>query len=245
VIIVLFALFAGKLEKSSVEKIDVSQQTTQDYSVMISNPPANVTDPENYKAFFSQFNGEIVFISVALNNGELIKKIADRKVIESILQGLMLQADEQIRNSGSITESKYEDLPLSFLQKVGFAPTIPKCLKKMKELTEDINKLEKCEYEAWRVYCTFNSEYDQREFLRRTNIGKLEVMKNNSNSAEITMQGKTLEVKEAPEPGDIIYDNSHVSFAKMFLSWVFSYIFCFVLLVASFFLINVSLLFVL
>jgi hypothetical protein len=237
-VIMIFAVVARYVEKESVEAIDVSQQTAQDYGVCITNPPENALDPEEYYNFFSKF-GEVVLITVALNNGELIKKIADRKVNEGNLQGLMLYADAVIKNTGSITEDKYDDLELTFLQKIGYAPTIPKCLRAMKELTEEINELEKKEYVAWKVYCIYNSEFAQRNCLMKTNIGKASVFTNSTNNADLTVKGKTLDVQEAPEPGDIIFENSHVSFLRKLLSWTISFFICSIILVGSFFLINV------
>jgi hypothetical protein len=239
IVIIIFALVARYIEKQSVEAIDVSQQTAQDYSVCITNPPENALKPDDYHSFFSQF-GEVVLITVALNNGLLIKKIADRKVYEGILQGLMLHADAEIKNTGSITEDKYDDLELTFFQKIGYDETIPQCLKKVAELTEEINELEKEEFGAWKVYCTYNSEFSQRNCLLKTNIGKFSVLNNNSNNEALKLKGKTLDVTEAPEPGDIIFENSHVSFFRKFLTWCASGAVCFSILVASFFAINVS-----
>ena len=241
VIIVLFALISRSVERRSVEAIDVSQQTAQDYSVCITNPPLNALNPEEYYPFFSQF-GEVVMITVALNNGELIKKLADRKVYEGILQGLMLHADAQlgIDDGAAVNEERYQELKLSFFQKIGYAPTIPKCLEKIKQLTEDINELEKKEYEAWKVYCVYNSEFAQRNCLVKTNVGKIAVIKNSSSNESLKLKGKTLDVCEAPEPGDIIYENSHVTFSRKLLSWCISGGVCFSLLVASFYAIRVS-----
>lgn len=244
IVIIVFAVIARYVEKQSVEAIDVSQQTAQDYSVCITNPPENALKPDEYLNFFSQF-GEVVMITVALNNGALIKAIADRKVYEGILQGLMLYADAKIENNGSITADKYEDLDLTFLQKIGYAQTIPKCLAKVKELTETINELEKQEFVAWKVYCTYNSEFSQRNCLLKTNIGKVSVLNNSSKNEALKLKGKTLDVMEAPEPGDIIFENSHVSFFRRFLSWCISGTVCFSILVASFFAITVSVLSVL
>ena len=238
-VIVFFAIGARYIEKQSVEAIDVSQQTAQDYSVCITNPPENALQPDEYYSFFSQF-GEVVMITVALNNGALIKKIANRKVYEGILQGLMLHADAKMQNRGSITEEKYEDFEQTFLQKIGYAPTISKCLHQVTELTAEINELEKEEFAAWKVYCVYNSEFSQRNCLLKTNVGKFSILNNNSNNEALKLKGKTLDVTEAPEPGDIIYENSHVSFSRKLLSWCISGAVCFSVLVASFFAINVS-----
>ena len=55
-------------------------QTTQDYSVMIHNPPVDLTDVEEYYKFFKKFGGDVVSITVAKKNGILIHTIAQREV---------------------------------------------------------------------------------------------------------------------------------------------------------------------
>ena len=50
--LVMFAIcfvlmvLASRLEKKEVENIDIAQQTTQDYSIVVTNPPANVTSDQ-------------------------------------------------------------------------------------------------------------------------------------------------------------------------------------------------------
>jgi hypothetical protein len=51
IFICIFALIAGYMESKVVEEIDLSQQTTQDYSILIKNPPKEVTDPQVYNVF--------------------------------------------------------------------------------------------------------------------------------------------------------------------------------------------------
>lgn len=38
----------------AAETIDESQQTAQDYAVVVHNPPPAVKDPDAYKAFFAR-----------------------------------------------------------------------------------------------------------------------------------------------------------------------------------------------
>lgn len=45
-VLILLTAVAGMAMKHQMEKIDVSQQTTKDYSVVITNPPADIDDPQ-------------------------------------------------------------------------------------------------------------------------------------------------------------------------------------------------------
>ena len=259
IIICIFAIIAAYFEKKTVTEIDLSQQTTQDYSVECSNPPLNCMDMNVYYDFFSKF-GEVVLISIATTNGELLKALADRKAVESTLQGLIAAADAEIksrpvenRNSSgtkrdasgdmeprtsSIDINKYDKVQLSFLQRIGFAPTIKSCFKKLHQLNVDIQHLCTQEYEPWRVYVTYNTEEAQRNCLAKTNVGKFSVFMNKVDNEEVLLYGKTLEIGEAPEPDDIIYENSHYRFLRRLSSWVISYVCCGGVLLASFFIIE-------
>lgn len=57
--LLLFALSAQKVEDMVAEQIDVSQQTAQDYSIVVLNPDPNLFDPDEYQKFFSKY-GEVV-----------------------------------------------------------------------------------------------------------------------------------------------------------------------------------------
>jgi hypothetical protein len=80
-----------------VTKIDISQQTTQDYSVIINNPPHNCTDPEEYRKFFSRY-GDVVFVTIALNNGDLLTTLAERKAAQGPSPLLFFLPHSDVRN---------------------------------------------------------------------------------------------------------------------------------------------------
>jgi hypothetical protein len=39
-------IFSNKFEKQEIEAIDIAQQTTQDYSIVVKNPPPDCTNEE-------------------------------------------------------------------------------------------------------------------------------------------------------------------------------------------------------
>jgi hypothetical protein len=88
-VVVLFAiLVALSFYQSKVaEKIDVSEQTAQDYSVIVQDPDKCATDPEEWRAFFSKF-GHVTYVTVALDNGDLLQALASRR---SIVNSLMVR----------------------------------------------------------------------------------------------------------------------------------------------------------
>lgn len=266
IVICAFTILSHSMEKKIVTKIDISQQTTQDYSVICTNPPLNCLDMDVYYKFFSEF-GEVVLLSLATSNGELLKALADRKAVECILQGLISSADEELKltsnvdandnndsnnsanansnvdgdspnRSSSIDFSNYDSIQSTFLQSIGFAPTIKSCFEKLKRINIDIDHLCTQEYEPWRVFVTFNSEFSQRNCLRKTSVGKFSVFMNKVDNADVLLYGKTLNIIEAPEPNDVIYETSHRRLWYRLMSWLISYFCSGVFLVGSFFIIE-------
>jgi hypothetical protein len=68
----VMVLLSAYFEKREVIRSDTNQQTMRDYSVMIVNPPADVTDTQTYYDHFRQF-GEVVLISIIPKNGSCSK----------------------------------------------------------------------------------------------------------------------------------------------------------------------------
>lgn len=80
-------------------KIDESMQTAQDYAVCVINPPPDLFDTDAYKAFFGRY-GDIVSVSMALNNGALLEAIGDKKecetrLLETVEGERLLEAEEK------------------------------------------------------------------------------------------------------------------------------------------------------
>jgi hypothetical protein len=63
---------------------DESVLTASDFSVQVDKPPADATDPDEWKEFFSQF-GPVGYVTVVLHNSELLHKLQQRR-------GAMLRA---------------------------------------------------------------------------------------------------------------------------------------------------------
>lgn len=236
VLICLFALFGGYLEDKVVTKIDVSQQTSQDYSVVVTNPPEDVNDPEEYFKFFSKF-GDVVLVTIAINNGSLITALAQRKALQDKVQGMVLQQEGMsnivVDRNSNITGDKIEE-NLTLSQKLGFSPTIKGTFDEIAKVTKKIVGLSNQTFHPWKVFVTFNKEAEQRECIKEMSTGKLGIFSN----PKSLFHKKHLLVKEATEPSSIIYANSHVTYIKRIISWIFSYFLSGCLMVASFFIIR-------
>jgi hypothetical protein len=126
------------LQKEEIERIDVAQQTTQDYSVVILNPPPNVLDPQvllitssssysplsslppclplsqEYYNHFSRF-GDIVFITIAVKNGSLMNMFVQRKILQNNLNGIEFEetTNEFLPNFFTTLRVRQPLLPIS------------------------------------------------------------------------------------------------------------------------------------
>jgi hypothetical protein len=89
-IVVLFAILVALTfyQSKVAEKIDVSEQTAQDYAIIVQDPDKDATDPEKWRAFFSKF-GHVTYVTVALDNGDLLQALASRR---SIVNSLMVRS---------------------------------------------------------------------------------------------------------------------------------------------------------
>jgi hypothetical protein len=71
--------------KQTITSIDESQQTAQDYSVEVHDPDADAVDPDEWYEYFKQY-GEVAAVTVALDNGELLRALAKRRMIKMMIQ---------------------------------------------------------------------------------------------------------------------------------------------------------------
>ncbi len=63
----------------------MAEQTAQDYSIVVKDPNPDATDPEEWRTFFEAHFGPVTYVTVALNNGELLKALATRRgILEKI-----------------------------------------------------------------------------------------------------------------------------------------------------------------
>jgi hypothetical protein len=206
-------IVATRFEKAKIESIDEAQQTTQDYSIVINNPPVSITDPKHYYEHFSRF-GEIVLITIAKNNGELIGKLAQKQVLQAKLAGL-----EQVDGRGVVVQKTPF---LRLLDWIGLSPSSSKLLSDIAAIQNEIDMLASKDYFPWQVFVTFNTEAAQRKCLAESSTSDVAIISGVGVPDAAMLQGFPLRISEASEPSEIIYQNSHVSLLDRWLSFVLS-----------------------
>jgi len=208
----LFLLFSIKAQSASVESVDKSQQTTQDYSVeateFADNPDGTEATHEQIHEFFSTIYGEVAALTITRKNGNLLRLLADRAVMEDLYEHA--KSKEQIFPGTNASKN----LAL-----------------KIEEQNVAIKELISKEYRIWRVYVVFNKQHDQ--------VRCIKALKNQRSSH--TFNGRPLRIREAREPSDIVFEASDRNVYFKFCSRVLSYFLSCCLMVVSYFVINVLL----
>jgi hypothetical protein len=201
-ILLLFGFSAKYAEKKAVKAIDMSQQTPSDYTVCVQHPPEGLSSPDEYFYHFQKW-GEIVFVTVALNNGELLSAIARKRSIEHMIKSSLGEAEVGIA-----------ELPWwkRALQPLGLFPTDLEA--QLEEVKRQIQDLSKRSYTPKRVYVTFNSEKSLNECLEKCKLSYLDwwmpKMRGGHNEDSV-IAGKLVWISKAQEPSSIIWENLHIS----------------------------------
>eukprot|EP00752_Nemacystus_decipiens_P002303 g2179.t1 len=241
-VLVMFALASRRMEKTTVVAIDTAQQTAQDYSVCIHNPPraaggqtsADMYDPDTYYQKFAVY-GEIVFITICLKNGNLVKTVAKKRVLEHKMDALkarekLAAAEETSATSAkNVIDKTTADLKgwQAWLQKkLGLFATKDYLDKALEETKERIKGQTSHQFEPKRVYITFNTEQAQRKCLKAVETGlweeKLERFKKKQVNQNAVIGGKLCRVDEAEEPSDVIWENIDTTLFQRARTWALS-----------------------
>ena len=219
-ILTAFLFIASSLEARSIQKIDQNLQTTKDYAVEMHNPPTLVTDPEEYHKYFSQF-GEVVYISVAVRNGTLLRTLADKVVLQSRLEGLHLR-------------QKWKTyLPYLFPSEEKLRGT----LSKLQEQIADIADPSKPPFPVYRVFAIFNTQAAKIDCTDKCAISYVDYLRGETSNPLANFHGNLVQIEEPREPSDTLYDSTDSSFHRRLLFSVISYAFCAATIVVSFFIV--------
>jgi hypothetical protein len=195
----LFTLYQRKREML----FDESKQTATDYSVVVNNPPPNAYSCEEWREFFAQFaDKQVVGVTVALNNHQLLSKLINRRVLRNRLKAILpknfdIDDEDLVREEASKILKEQEGerkgildliygctlLPILRLMNISLPPDV--LVDKIFDLTEEIKELLTKTYEVTKVFVTFETEMGQRNCLEAMSTSKYG-HKDESNRANAT-----------------------------------------------------------
>jgi len=213
-ILFLFTLLLKRFERKNVELIDTSQQTPKDYTVRVRNLPKSVTTEMLHNHFIKY--GDIVFVSTALGNGELLKILRKSREIN-----FKIDAVDKKKLWMALHNKKSKKLQIR----------IKKLMLASKKLSEKAKKLSSKSFPPHSAYITFNNEASQRECMKDMSVGgeaqrlflKFFALLGCCSNGKSVLKGKVLYVDVPVEESEIFYENLHVSFIRRFFGKGISY----------------------
>lgn len=208
-------------------RFDEDKVTTSDYTVLVKNPPEDAKDPNEWRDFFQKFASDgdkVTTVTVALDNQDLIGRLATRRVYRENLR-LKLTSDVDLDNDEAVLLAidKYNqelaEQPLGFIgcilkciapffKIVGMMLTADELYENITRLTGEIKELQEKEYYASKVFVTFETENGQRTALTALNVGVADQRANRlgSRPPDCHFRGELiLDVQEPAEPSAIRY----------------------------------------
>ena len=167
-----------------------------------------------WKDYFEKSLGVIpVYVTVSLNNEELIKALVERRAIVHNLSLLLpsdvnLDDNEEIETAAAIVVQQEGKSPLwkKCLRKLGIMQDAQTLADKLEESHDLIVELLQRNYEASHVFVVFGTEEDQRKVLTNLTVGTIATITNNQDAIDnvFLFHGTdVLHVEEAGEPSDV------------------------------------------
>jgi hypothetical protein len=168
VIVVLFCSLFHFVSKSAdiLEKIDADNQTACDYSVVINDPDADAYDPDEWRDYAQEY-GEVLAVSVMLDNGDMLKRLARRR--ELALTIPELDAHQWGAGLPGWLRTLCQKLPGT----KSAARDVVWHIEQYQRNNAQLHVLVKGKYVVSKVFITFVDEHSQRNFLHSIQQGAI------------------------------------------------------------------------
>lgn len=191
-------------------QFDEDEQTAQDYSIIVSNPPPKATNPDVWRRYFETTFPDVrcAAITCAVNNDLLLRALVARR---EVLRMMELQLDPGTPmdiDHLALLAAKYARDNNSFFRRVLslFMPQLPELLSRLVALNTSIKGLAQLSYPCTNVFVTFEKESHQREVLGKLSVGRWHVRRNNPNilgNPAYLFENRVLDVAESVEPNSV------------------------------------------
>jgi hypothetical protein len=223
---VIIAFYLGHMEV----QFDEDEQTAQDYSIAIRNPPIDAIDPQEWINFLKEAFPEctITCCTVAVDNDELVHSLVKRReILRAIKDSLPDEKKdlslENIKKVADQIRKNRNSLQRLFAK---FISGIPEYEKALLDLNDRIVKLCDETYPASSVFFTLETEKWQRYILDNLVVAPVHISKNNIGvlkNPKYLFRGKhMLNVVEPAEPSTIRWLDLDVTTKDHVLKLVFT-----------------------
>lgn len=208
--LVLSILFIGFYLRDQAIKFDEDEQTAQDYSLQIRNPPPKANDPDVWRRYFEEnFPGvKCSAITCAVNNDLLVRSLVARREVLRMMELQLEPGTPMDIDYLALLAAKAARKNRGVLKRMIaiFKPGLPELLSKLVALNTSIKGLAQLGYPCTNVFVTFEREMDQRQVLSKLSVGHWHIRTNNAKilgDDKYLFQGKVLHVKESVEPNSV------------------------------------------
>lgn len=157
---------------------DEDEQTAQDYSIVIDNPPGDATDPKEWHNFFKQsFDGaHATTVTIAVDNDLLVRSLVERRELLRKIE-MMVEPGTPLDTLSLAGIAAKEERERKFfgILKAKLVPGIPELFGRVVVLNARVQGLAQQDYPATKVFIAFETEEAQRHVLSSLNFGSMDV----------------------------------------------------------------------
>jgi len=219
-VISVYFLLDYHLEKETVT-FDEDEQTAQDYSLLVKNPPQGATDPEEWRQFFEEtFPGvKVVAVTCNVNNDLLIKSLVKRREVLRRMELLLDHGTNMGIDNLALLAAQEQERRGKYLGSIkGFlVPGLPELLSKLVALNTSIKGFTQLSYPCTNVYVTFELESHSRLVMSKLSVG-LKYIRNNDISVledpSYAFRDTVLNLQDAPEPNSVRWQDLNADSAS-------------------------------
>lgn len=231
------------LKQKEVE-FDEDEQTAQDYSVVVRNPPDDARDPKEWIEFFSTIfqDIEIACCTVVVDNDDLSHSLVTRReLLKTLSNSLPDENDLSMENMKQIADKI--EAERNYFQKLisRFFGGVPEKYQQLVHLNLKIVEISQKDCNASSVFVTFEKESYQRYVLEKMNVSPRNAANNEINAVLETkylFRNKHVCLCEEPaEPSTIRWQDLHVTPKEEAIKYITTG-FIFSLLVVSYFIVR-------
>jgi uncharacterized integral membrane protein len=208
--LVLFGTIALNLYLKRMEAIyDEDEQTAQDYSIIVKNPPGDATDPQEWHDWIKEtFDGaHVTACTIAVNNDLLVRSLVQRRELLRRIE-LMVEPGTSLDLVTLAGLAAKEERLRKFWGhvKAKVMPGLPEIFAQLTVVTSKVQGLAQQDYPATQVFLTLETETAQRLILSTLSVGAVDVARQKS----VTVKKKyrfrkkyLLDVAEPDEPSTV------------------------------------------
>lgn len=210
IFMLLATMLMGEYLRRQEVQFDEDEQTAQDYSIQISNPPPDAKQPEEWRQFFVDNcdGAQATVCTCAVDNDFLVRTLVERRerlrtIHNSQEPGSSMKMLDLARVAAQLERSRNFWGRLMAI----FAPGIPEHFARLVALNAKVEGLAQLDYPVTNVFVTFETENDQRHVLEKLTVGSIKSGRNDARALsdpKYLFRGKyVLAVSEPDEPNTI------------------------------------------